>query len=136
MSSGTKVFINESLCDYYKLLWSKCKISFLGKNIASFWVTNERVKKVIKWSSYYSWSASVGINLWRLLALTETNKLLNCPIVYAEIPLGRDSFSCGDQSVGKQWGLIDWFLYGAPYSIEGFLMNLWEWFNNNLCQDL
>ena len=24
LSSGTKVFINESLCGYYKLLWSKC----------------------------------------------------------------------------------------------------------------
>ena len=24
-SSGTKVFINENLCGYYKLPWSKCK---------------------------------------------------------------------------------------------------------------
>ena len=44
MSSGTKVFINESLCDYYKLLWSKSKKLFLEKRIASFWVTNETVK--------------------------------------------------------------------------------------------
>ena len=56
-------------------------------------------------------------------------KKFNCAIVYSEIPLGRDSFSCGDRSVGEQWGLIDWFLYGAPYSIEGlFLMNLSESF--------
>ena len=47
-------------------------------------------------------------------------KKFNCALVYSEIYLGRDSFSCGDQSVGKQWRLIDWFLYGAPYSIEGF----------------
>ena len=29
LSSGMKVFINESLCGYYKLLWSKCKKLFL-----------------------------------------------------------------------------------------------------------
>ena len=44
MSSETKVFINENLCGYYKLLWSKCKKLFLEKNIASFWVTNGTVK--------------------------------------------------------------------------------------------
>ena len=44
LSSGTKVFINESLRRYYKLLWSKCKKLFLEKNIASFWVTNGTVK--------------------------------------------------------------------------------------------
>ena len=44
MSSGTKVFINESLCSYYKLLWSKCKKLYLEKKIASFWVTTGTVK--------------------------------------------------------------------------------------------
>ena len=44
LSSGMKVFINESLCGYYKLLWSKCKKLFLEKKIASFWVTNGTVK--------------------------------------------------------------------------------------------
>ena len=44
LSSGTKVFINESLCGYYKLLWSKCKKLFLEKKIASFWVINGTVK--------------------------------------------------------------------------------------------
>ena len=43
-SSGTKVFINESLCAYYKLLWSKCKKIFFEKKIASFWITNGTVK--------------------------------------------------------------------------------------------
>ena len=43
-SSGTKVFINESLYGYYKLLWSKCKKIFLEKKIALFWVTNGTVK--------------------------------------------------------------------------------------------
>ena len=36
--------INESLCGYYKLLWSKCKKLFLEKKIASFCVTNGTVK--------------------------------------------------------------------------------------------
>ena len=38
------LFINESLCDYYKLLLSKCKNLFLEKKIASLWVTNGTVK--------------------------------------------------------------------------------------------
>ena len=53
-------------------------------------------------------------------------KKFNCTIVYSEIPRFRDSFSYGDGSAGKQRGLIDWFLFGAPYSIEGFLKNLSE----------
>ena len=44
MSSGTKVFTNESLYVYYKLRWWKCKRSFLEKRIASFWVKNGAVK--------------------------------------------------------------------------------------------
>ena len=28
-------------------------------------------------------------------------KKFNCPMVYSEIPLGRDSFLCGDRSVGN-----------------------------------
>ena len=44
LSSGTKVFINESLCGYHKLLWSKCKKLFLEKKIASVWVTNGTVQ--------------------------------------------------------------------------------------------
>ena len=44
LSSETKVFINESLCGYCKQLWLKCKELYLGKKIASFWVTNGTVK--------------------------------------------------------------------------------------------
>ena len=60
-------------------------------------------------------------------------KKFYCPIVYSQIPLGRDLFSCGDWSVGKHYRLIDWFLYAASYSIEGFLKKLSESFVNNLC---
>ena len=44
LSSGMKVFINESMSGYYKLLQSKCKKIFLEKKINSFWVTNGTVK--------------------------------------------------------------------------------------------
>ena len=47
-------------------------------------------------------------------------------LIALSLPLGRDSFSCGNWSVGKQWGLIDWFLYGAPYSIEEFFKWIYQ----------
>ena len=36
----TKVFINESLCLYYKKLWSKCKSLWSAGHISAFWVRN------------------------------------------------------------------------------------------------
>ena len=36
----TKVFINESLCLYYKKLWSKCKRLWSAGHISAFWVRN------------------------------------------------------------------------------------------------
>ena len=47
-------------------------------------------------------------------------------LIALSLTFDRDSFSCGDRSVGKQWGLIDWFLYGAPYSIEGFFKWIYQ----------
>ena len=44
LSSVTKVFINGSLCGYYKLLWLRYKKLFLEKKIASFWVTNGKAR--------------------------------------------------------------------------------------------
>ena len=67
--------------------------------------------------------------------ICDANELVgfcNCLMVNSEILLGRDSFSCGDRSAGKQCRLIDWFLYGAPYIIEDFLKNLSESFIDNL----
>ena len=34
------VYINDSLCKYYKTLWRKCKKLCLNKFIHSFWVSN------------------------------------------------------------------------------------------------
>ena len=34
------VFINDSLCSYYKMLWSKCKNLSSNKSIYIFWVSN------------------------------------------------------------------------------------------------
>ena len=70
LSSRTKVFINENLCGYYKLLWSKCKKLFLEKKIASFWVTNGTVK--IKLLNDQVRSITHEVNL---LALTHEGSL-------------------------------------------------------------
>ena len=38
------VFINDSLCSYYKVLWSKCKKLWSGKYIHAFWVSNGELR--------------------------------------------------------------------------------------------
>ena len=44
LPQGSLVFINQSLCSYYKYLWSLCKRLHLKKLIHSFWVSNGNVK--------------------------------------------------------------------------------------------
>ena len=36
----TAIFINESLCPYYRGIWNKCKILKQENKIHSFWTTN------------------------------------------------------------------------------------------------
>ena len=36
---NTTIFVNQSLCSYYKFLWSKCKILWLNKIIETFWAS-------------------------------------------------------------------------------------------------
>ena len=44
LPEGTQVFVNQSLCPYYKSLWSKSKkLLSLGK-IHSFFVSNSTIK--------------------------------------------------------------------------------------------
>ena len=38
------VYINDSLCTYYKMLWGKCRKLLSNKYIHSFWVTNGTIK--------------------------------------------------------------------------------------------
>ena len=38
------VYINDSLCLYYKMLWRKCKSLRMNKLIHSFWVTNGSIR--------------------------------------------------------------------------------------------
>ena len=38
------VYINDSLCTYYKMLWGQCRKLLLNKWIPSFWVTNGTIK--------------------------------------------------------------------------------------------
>ena len=39
-----KAYLNESLCKYYKFLWSKCKQLWCDEWIDSFWVFNGQLK--------------------------------------------------------------------------------------------
>ena len=43
LPSGYKIYINESLCKYYKYLWWKCKLLQTRGSIQSFRVTNGSV---------------------------------------------------------------------------------------------
>ena len=38
------VFINDSLCRYYKNLWAKCKKLWLNKFVHGFWTSNGSMK--------------------------------------------------------------------------------------------
>ena len=46
LPSTTSLFVNPSLCSYYKYLWSKCKSMRSCKLIYSFWASNgsQRIK--------------------------------------------------------------------------------------------
>ena len=46
-NAGVKLYINESLCPYYRGLWGKCKKLWLDKVIFSFYTINGilRIKK-------------------------------------------------------------------------------------------
>ena len=46
--SGLKIYINESLCSYYKKLWSKGKKLWDAKYILSFWVSNGSIRIKLK----------------------------------------------------------------------------------------
>ena len=41
---STTVFINKSLCSYYRFLWSECKKLWSKKAILSFWVSNGPIR--------------------------------------------------------------------------------------------
>ena len=41
---NSTVYINDSLCTYYKILWGKCRKLLLNKYIYSFWVTYGTIK--------------------------------------------------------------------------------------------
>lgn len=46
------VYINDSLCKYYKVLWSKCKKLLNNKYIHGFWVTNGTIRYKLTESSF------------------------------------------------------------------------------------
>ena len=44
LPAGVKIYINESLCPYYKKLWTKCRKLWDAKRILSFWVSNGSIR--------------------------------------------------------------------------------------------
>ena len=44
MGISSPIFINDSLCAYYKKLWAKCKMLWLNKYIYGFWVSYGSIK--------------------------------------------------------------------------------------------
>ena len=44
LGSNSTVYINDSSCTYYKMLWGKCRKLLLNKYIHYFWVTNGTIK--------------------------------------------------------------------------------------------
>ena len=44
LPSGCKIYINESLCKYYKYLWWRCKLLQTRGSIQSFCVTNRSIR--------------------------------------------------------------------------------------------
>ena len=51
LPAGTKIFINQSLCPYYKVLWSKSKRLRDLEKIHSFYISNNGIKIRIRESS-------------------------------------------------------------------------------------
>ena len=48
LPQGSLVFVNQSLCSYYKYLWSLCKRLHSKKLIHSFWVSNGNVNLKVR----------------------------------------------------------------------------------------
>ena len=51
MGVGSPVFINDSLCAYYKKFWAKCKKLLINKYIHGFWVSYGLIKIKVSGSS-------------------------------------------------------------------------------------
>ena len=45
---GTDIFINESLCSYYKMLWNKCKKLWEKKSIYTYFTSNGNIRYRIR----------------------------------------------------------------------------------------
>ena len=43
-SISSSAFISDSLCQYYKMLWQKCKKLLTTKFLDSFWVSNRSIR--------------------------------------------------------------------------------------------
>ena len=67
------VFINDSLCSYYKMLWRKCEKLWSSKSIHALWVTNATLRRRLTTSGH----VHVIIRSQDLDELFPENKLLS-----------------------------------------------------------
>ena len=51
MGISQPVFVNDSLCKYYKFLWSKCKKLLNGRFMQGFWISNGTLRIKLNESS-------------------------------------------------------------------------------------
>ena len=76
---STSLFINPSLCSYYKYLWSKCKALWSGKVISSFWASNGSLRITIQ-QQYFTVLSDNTVKLVKnkddLIALLPGNPIL------------------------------------------------------------
>jgi len=44
ITENTRIYINESMCQSYRNIWSKCKALWKANKIANFWTSNGNVR--------------------------------------------------------------------------------------------
>ena len=63
---NSTVYINISLCAYYKMLWFKCRKILSNKYIHSFWATNDAIKlKTVETVRVYAVTPGNNLEIWR-----------------------------------------------------------------------
>ena len=89
---GTPMFVNQSLCWYYKFLWSKCKQLWLNKVIEIFWVSKgscrislvgkpvKAITHIDEWKILFPGSPILEENWMLLIFRTENALFKNIPV--------------------------------------------------------
>ena len=75
MGISSPIFINDSLCAYYKKLWAKCKNLWLNKYIYGLWVSYGLIKIKVSQSSLPV-TITLDIDLENNLQETHCSKII------------------------------------------------------------